>query len=777
MKDPKRGIEIKDKKFHLRTYKDCFTGKEMIDWLLLRKVAFDRQEAVEVGEKMISNRQIQPAVTGQKREFKDGGLLYRFSNADDALTDDKEDNSSKFKLKVCVLGGERSGKTALCVRYSNGSFVDEQKPTGAEEIYRKEGVTFQDETTSAEVLDTGTNLANNFQQKLTKWNDWANGFMLVYSTTSKASFEEIPKLFTTLIKVRQLRMTPIVLVGTRADLEDERKVSKEDGLNVANRYRCKLVEVSSKNGENVAEAFNTLYESIKQVQFMTGPVQHKSGWLKMKKAGEQPKRRYIIITDSGLRYYSDPPESMSDTSKLKGVIPLQNCQVDLTLVLERRYSESDTSMPPLNALNTSLEMRRSSDLDRGAKTPPLTPKKTITRLGSFQSIHKEKLKIYILDNTDTQYQLLTTSEEERYEWYSHLSKVVDKANFQAQKKGDLGTDSKSLADLSPEDVLSQGIQMFNKTPKKGIEFLAKADRLQQTPEGIVAFLTEHAKVMKRTAVGQFLGMSSNAEVLKLYLDKLEFKNLPFDEAIRLFLSKFTLPGEAQMIDRIMEKFAARYCHCNPSAFTNPDVGYILAFSLIMLNTDAHNPSIKVENKMTKAQFISNNRGINNGSDLPPEYLEQLYDNIVRKEIQMVYERDDFAQWDKQGWIYFRESKTKDAMASLTKNNKKNIGKKLWCIISACCLYIFDGPQDKTPMHIIPLDNVQIDSLFEANETDPSAPSGFVLFNTDPKGTVKSAVEGKEVHFKELLFFCENRKAKMEWMLTFKLNLVSAPSYK
>ncbi len=38
-----------------------------------------------------------------------------------------------------------------------------------------------------------------------------------------------------------------------------------------------------------------------------------------------------------------------------------------------------------------------------------------------------------------------------------------------------------------------------------------------------------------------------------------------------------------------------------------DVGYILAFSLIMLNTDAHNPSIKPENKMTKPQFVSNNR--------------------------------------------------------------------------------------------------------------------------------------------------------------------------
>lgn len=46
--------------------------------------------------------------------------------------------------------------------------------------------------------------------------------------------------------------------------------------------------------------------------------------------------------------------------------------------------------------------------------------------------------------------------------------------------------------------------------------------------------------------------------------------MEFDEAIRLFLSKFRLPGEAQKIDRIMESFAKRYCYCNPQGiFPHP----------------------------------------------------------------------------------------------------------------------------------------------------------------------------------------------------------------
>ena len=66
-------------------------------------------------------------------------------------------------------------------------------------------------------------------------------------------------------------------------------------------------------------------------------------------------------------------------------------------------------------------------------------------------------------------------------------------------------------------------------------------------------------------------------------------------ACRLFLTGFRLPGEAQKIDRLMEKFAEQYLSCNPEAFKTADVAYVLAYSVIMLNTDAHNPQVK--NKM------------------------------------------------------------------------------------------------------------------------------------------------------------------------------------
>lgn len=62
-----------------------------------------------------------------------------------------------------------------------------------------------------------------------------------------------------------------------------------------------------------------------------------------------------------------------------------------------------------------------------------------------------------------------------------------------------------------------------------------------------------------------------------------------------------IAGEAQKIDRIMEKFAERYCRDNPGAFRTPDGAYLLSFALIMLNTDAHNPM--ADKKLAVEDFV------------------------------------------------------------------------------------------------------------------------------------------------------------------------------
>ncbi|TQD86038.1 hypothetical protein C1H46_028424 [Malus baccata] len=181
--------------------------------------------------------------------------------------------------------------------------------------------------------------------------------------------------------------------------------------------------------------------------------------------------------------------------------------------------------------------------------------------------------------------------------------------------------------------LQEGISLFNRKPRKGIEFLINANKVGSSPEEIAAFL-KNASGLNKTLIGDYLGEREDLslKVMHAYVDSFEFRGLEFDEAIRAFLQGFRLPGEAQKIDRIMEKFAERYCKCNPKAFTSADTAYVLAYSVIMLNTDAHNPMVK--NKMSADDFIRNNRGIDDGKDLPEEYLRSLFERISRNEIKM-----------------------------------------------------------------------------------------------------------------------------------------------
>lgn len=118
------------------------------------------------------------------------------------------------------------------------------------------------------------------------------------------------------------------------------------------------------------------------------------------------------------------------------------------------------------------------------------------------------------------------------------------------------------------------------------------------------------------------------QALHAFLRLFPFQDLALDVALRVFLCSAALPTETQHIDRVMEAFARRYCECNPGIFggaaskrevgeeglsaegteegraaasaknregkEESDVPYVLAFSMVMLNTDHFNPNAKTK---------------------------------------------------------------------------------------------------------------------------------------------------------------------------------------
>lgn len=105
-----------------------------------------------------------------------------------------------------------------------------------------------------------------------------------------------------------------------------------------------------------------------------------------------------------------------------------------------------------------------------------------------------------------------------------------------------------------------------------------------------------------------------------------------DEALRQLLREFKLPGEAQQIDRIMEKFAEAFCKQNPGMFRTAEDAYRLAFATIMLNTDTHNPL--ADHMLGFETFVEMNSDVaEDGESLPAlsrEDLRGLFDRIVSK---------------------------------------------------------------------------------------------------------------------------------------------------
>jgi len=193
---------------------------------------------------------------------------------------------------------------------------------------------------------------------------------------------------------------------------------------------------------------------------------------------------------------------------------------------------------------------------------------------------------------------------------------------------------------------SEIVLRFNQKPKAGIAYAQKCGHIDSAdPVDVARFLLKNKDRFEKTQIGEYLGREPDYDngmplkVLHEYVNQMDFDGLQFDNAIRHYLSGFRLPGEAQKIDRILEKFAERYSEQNPNAFPSADVAFILSFSIIMLNTDLHNPSIKEERKMTKEGFIRNNRGICDGQDLPKEMLLDIFDRIKENPISLKEDDD------------------------------------------------------------------------------------------------------------------------------------------
>ncbi|CAH1982624.1 unnamed protein product [Acanthoscelides obtectus] len=183
-----------------------------------------------------------------------------------------------------------------------------------------------------------------------------------------------------------------------------------------------------------------------------------------------------------------------------------------------------------------------------------------------------------------------------------------------------------------------GLNLFNKKPERGISYLIRRGFLDNSPQGVARFLISR-KGLSKQMIGEYLGQIQSPfcmAVLECFATELDLSGMQVDVALRKFQQHFRMPGEAQKIERLIEVFSQRYCQCNVdivARLRSPDTIFVLAFAIIMLNTDLHTPNIKPERRMRVEDFIKNLRGTDDCGDIDSDMLVGIYERVKANEFK------------------------------------------------------------------------------------------------------------------------------------------------
>mmetsp|Transcript_6221 Transcript_6221/g.16044 ORF Transcript_6221/g.16044 Transcript_6221/m.16044 type:complete len:467 (+) Transcript_6221:324-1724(+) len=357
--------------------------------------------------------------------------------------------------------------------------------------------------------------------------------------------------------------------------------------------------------------------------------------------------------------------------------------------------------------------------------------------------------------------------------------------------------------METREILKIGLQRFNHSgkPKAGIKFLIENGYFPDggTAQEVGLFLFQHTThnyhddasgALEKTALGEYLGESDefNQAVLKAFSKCFNFTGMEFVEALRHFLWAFKLPGEGQKVDRFMEVVASTYYDvcCETSEFNHPDGAYLMAFSIMMLQTTLHNPDAvggQMDFDGFKGMIGNLNCRVEKG-DMHPDwdqpdnrsfsdhFLKGVYATVAESEFKVPGAeggvRYTFMNPDKTGYLWKQGGSAKTWT-------------KRWVVVKAGCLYYFASQEDydseQTPVGIVPLENLLVTRV-ERRSRGKNGGFYFALRGrpgADGKPMVVKGCKSKkgvvvQGNHKEYLFRSETVDEVHDWIRCIEINL-------
>jgi len=171
---------------------------------------------------------------------------------------DTEGGGTPREMKVVMLGNGGVGKSALTFRFVQDKFVEAYNPT-IEDSYRKP-IKVDGKNILLDILDTAG------QEEYTELREvymrGGEGFIIVYSITDRKSFNEVIEFRDRTLRVKDKPSVPMILVGNKADLENSRVVTKEEGQQLSEKLQIQFLETSALTGTNTNEIFSNIARQV-----------------------------------------------------------------------------------------------------------------------------------------------------------------------------------------------------------------------------------------------------------------------------------------------------------------------------------------------------------------------------------------------------------------------------------------------------------------------------------------------------------------------------------
>ena len=164
----------------------------------------------------------------------------------------------KMIFKVVIVGDSGVGKTNILLRYLKNEFNEESKATVGVEFGTKK-MRIDNSNIKVQIWDTAGQ--ERYRSITSAYYRGAHGALVVYDITSKKSFDSVEKWVNDLKTNGEPKMV-IMVIGNKADKEEERIIAKVDGEAKSQRNNVAFLETSALTAENIEQAFEEVIQKL-----------------------------------------------------------------------------------------------------------------------------------------------------------------------------------------------------------------------------------------------------------------------------------------------------------------------------------------------------------------------------------------------------------------------------------------------------------------------------------------------------------------------------------